>query len=132
MALCGRRGGCDEFGWDFARPTLHAMSVSREASRKLIVRCHGVALWASSVVATPKTVIGKKEQDLLELQRSDLARKARYETCHLPRPKRVARRSYCTTFRLAIVLSQPPGGIRCAPDVGARVASDGSEEITSI
>ena len=59
----------------------------------------------------------KKNCHLLKLQRSNLAREASDQACHLPRPEAVFRRAYSAALRFAVVLTKAPNGIRRATDI---------------
>lgn len=71
-------------------------------------------------------------EGLLKLKGSNLARETTDETCHLPRPHRVARGFGSPAIDLAIVLFEPSDGMWRAPDVERLMAYRRSQQVAGI
>lgn len=69
---------------------------------------------------------------LLELQGGNLGGKACYNAGHFPWPQRVPRGSDCSTFCVAIVLSETAHGVWRASNVQTLVADGGAEEVAAV
>lgn len=64
----------------------------------------------------------RSRDDLLELERGDLGRKAADNAGHLPRAQRIAGSAHSAALGLAVMLPESSYGIRSRADVEIRVS----------